>query len=99
MSAAARKKSDATVSKFQLNVINGILADANAVLGERRPLADFVSFEADDLPSTGDVSMIAAQYVETLEIIRCENIENHGSQRWYWRDQDNTPTVAPRARK
>ena len=99
MSAAARKKSDAPVSKFQLGAINGILADANAVLGERKPLANFVSFDADDLPVTGDVSMVAAQYVETLEVIRCENIDSFGGQRWYWRDEDQTPALAPRARK
>lgn len=99
MTAAVKRKADAPVTAFQLKLINGIITDANAVLGDRKPLSKFTEFEEDDLPVTGDISMVIAQYVETFEAIRCENIESIGTGRWFWKDSKSTPTVAPRARK
>ena len=99
ISAAVKRKSDAPVTKFQLKLINAIIADANAVLGERKPLAGFVHFDEDDLPVASDISMVVAQYVEILEIVRVDNITTTGGGRWFWNDRTLTPTSAPKARR
>lgn len=99
ITAAVRRRADAPVTKFQLKLINSVVSEANAVLGNRKPLSEFTEFEEDDIPTASDVSMVIAQYVEIFETIRCENIETMGSGRWFWKDIKSTPTVAPRARK
>lgn len=99
MTAAVKRKAEAAVTGFQLKLINSVLAEANALLKNDLPLAGFSQFDADDLPTAGDVSMVVGQYVEVFEKIRCENIQSYGSNRWIWKDGTATFTVAPRARK
>ena len=98
MTAAVKRKADAPVTSFQLKLINGVLSEANILLKSDLPLPGFTQFDADDLPTASDVSMVVGQYVEVFEKIRCENIQTYGS-RWVWKDEDKTVTVAPRARK
>lgn len=99
MTAAVKRKSDAPVTGFQLKLINSVLAEANILMKNNLPLLGFYQFDSDDLPTTGDVSMVVSQYVEVFEKIRCENIQSFGTGRWIWKDGMSTYTVAPRARK
>jgi hypothetical protein len=97
LGAAAKRKSTEPVTNFQLRLINLVLAKANALLGANKPIGDFEKFEPDDIPTVSDVSMVVAQYVESFEKIRCENIEKMFGN-WVWKGT-NIATVAPRARK
>jgi len=50
------------------------------VLGTKyKPFGHFNQFEADDLPSNSDVTMILAQYMEEAERYRSDHVVNtHG---------------------
>ena len=101
-SAAARKKPDAAVSGFQIRLINKVIGKANLILGTSKPFDDFEGFDEDDLPTVGDVSLVAGQYGECAEKIRCENIVRYGTNYWYWRignEVSNIATVPPRSRR
>jgi hypothetical protein len=99
MIAAVKRNAGSPVTSFQLKLINGVLAQANALLKDDLPFDGFSQFDMDDLPTAGDVSMVIAQYVEVFEKVRCENIAAYGNSRWHWKDGAGTFTVAPRARK
>ena len=75
ISAIGRKFPSDGVNKFKLRFINAILSEANDVLGdEYKPLSEFMSFDADDLPSNSDVTFILGQYIEEPERKRADNI-------------------------
>jgi hypothetical protein len=99
MSAAVKRKASEPVTGFQLKLINGVLAKANALLKEDKPFAGFTEFDLDDIPTAGDVSMVIAQYVESFEKLRCENIQKMYNGTWVWSDETSIVTVPPRARK
>jgi len=39
------------------------------------PFGDFESFNADDVPSTSDVALVLAQYMEEAERYRSDNVK------------------------
>lgn len=98
ITAAVKRRASEPVSNFQLNLINGVLAKANTILGAHKPVDNFEQFDADDIPTAADVSMIVSQYVEALEKVRCGHINKvYGT--WVWVDAPQIQTVPPRARK
>lgn len=99
ISAAVKRKPGEPVTVFQLRIINAVIAKANTLLGQERPIAEFEAFNSDDIPVFSDVAMIVSQYVEAFEKLRCENIHKNFDGTWIWTMAPNIQTVAPRARK
>lgn len=98
IAAAVKRKAGEPITPFQGKIINGVIERANGLLGNDRPIAEFEVFNLDDIPTASDVAMVAAQYVEAFEKIRCEHITKYPDG-WVWSDALNINTVPPRARK
>lgn len=72
----AKKAPNDAVNTFKLGLINRVVASANKVLGPNHlPFDDFAGFDADDLPSTSDVALVLAQYMEEAERYRSDNVK------------------------
>jgi hypothetical protein len=85
ISLLARKSANDGVNAFKLKLINKVLATANAVLGpSHRPFDDFEQFDADDIPSTSDVTMVLAQYLEEAERYRANFVTQLFGNKWYF---------------
>lgn len=75
ISLLAKKSPSDAVNTFKLQIINNVVAAANKVLGPNYlPLGEFESFDADAVPSTSDVAMVLAQYMEEAERYRSDNV-------------------------
>lgn len=75
ISQLAKKSPNDSLNKFKLDLINKVILSANAVLGDKyRPFDDFERFDADDVPTTSDVTMILSQYMEEVERYRSDNV-------------------------
>lgn len=86
ITALSKKSPNDGVNKFKLRLLNKILEDANLILDDsHRPFDDFTVFDVDTLPSNSDVAFILAQYLNCMENLRSENIQesNYGGS-WYW---------------
>lgn len=71
----AKKSPNDAVNPFKLKFINRILAMGNGVLGDKyKPFDEFDQFDSDDAPSTSDVTMVIAQYMEEAERFRSDNV-------------------------
>ena len=71
----AKKSPNDALNKFKLNLINKVLKMANDVLGRGYlPFSDFTQFDGDDVPTTSDVTMVLAQYMEEAERYRSDNV-------------------------
>jgi len=78
----AKKSPNDAVNTFKLGLINRVIQSANGVLGPSYlPFDDFAGFDVDDLPSTSDVAMVLAQYMEEAERYRSDNVR---TQYGYW---------------
>ena len=87
--ALSKKTPNATLNPFKLKIVNQALDEANNVLGKDfLPLRGFTQFEDQELPSNSDVSMVLAQYLEAMEVIRCRNIKRDSIGRWCWQVED-----------
>lgn len=74
---AKRSPNDA-VNTFKLNIINRVVKIGNDVLEPHYlPFDDFDGFNSDDIPSTSDVALVLAQYMEEAERYRSDNIRPH----------------------
>ncbi len=84
ISILAKKSPSDSLNPFKLKLINKVIEASNEILGEKyKPFDQFDQFEADDLPSNSDVTMILAQYMEEAERFRSDNvIRAHGS--WFY---------------
>ncbi len=82
--ALSKKSPNDAVNSFKLKFINRVLATGNDVLGDKyKPFDEFDQFDSDDAPSTSDVTMVIAQYMEEAERFRSDNVmNNYGS--WYY---------------
>jgi hypothetical protein len=90
----SKKSPNDAVNKFKLSYVNGIIKEANDVLGSSRlPLPGFEQFDADELPSNSDVVMVAAQYLEALDLLRSANITMHAGVRWKYLLEDSGENV------
>lgn len=79
----AKKSPNDAVNKFKLNLINRVLATGNDVLGVGyKPFEEFDQFDSDDAPTTSDVTMVIAQYMEETERFRSDNVRN---ERGIWK--------------
>jgi hypothetical protein len=100
ISLLARKSANDGVNAFKLRLINKVLATANAVLGpSHRPFDDFDQFDADDVPSTSDVTMVLAQYLEEAERYRANFVSELYDNKWVYviaGDVTDIPAGAPR---
>lgn len=84
ITALSKKKPNEAVNKFKLRFINQILENANQLLkGNYKPFADFEKFEEDEIPTTSDITMIFAQYLDSMEKLHSDNIK-YGQNNWYW---------------
>jgi hypothetical protein len=85
ISLLARKSANDGVNAFKLKLINRVLAAANTVLGpSHRPFDDFDQFDADDVPSTSDVTMVLAQYLEEAERYRANFVTEIYDNKWVY---------------
>jgi len=76
ISLLAKKSPNDGVNSFKLRLINRVVAAANEVLGpDYLPFGDFEAFDADDVPSTSDVALMLAQYMEEAERYRSDNVK------------------------
>jgi len=80
----SRKSPNDAVNKFKLKFINQLLVEANTLLKDSyKPLEGFDKFDEDELPTNSDVTMVFEQYLNCLEKLRGDNIEQKHSS-WYW---------------
>jgi hypothetical protein len=85
----AKKAPNGTLNPFKLKIVNQAIDDANGVLGQDfLPIRGFSQFTDEELPSNSDVSMVLAQYLEAMEVLRCRNIVRGSSGYWYWQVED-----------
>jgi len=102
VAALARKTPNDAVNKFKLGLINKVVQAANRLLNDAyRPFVDFDSFDENSLPTTSDVILILAQYLNCLEKYRADNIHFDGDL-WYWRtdrSQESIQTAPPKKLK
>lgn len=71
------------ISDFACSFLKSFLIDftIDAVLGPNYlPFGDFAEFESDDVPSTSDVALVLAQYIEEAERYRSDNVK-------YWQSK------------
>lgn len=87
-----KKSTTDAVNAFKLKFINTILTDANGLLKNARPLADFEQFEDESLPSNSDVTFILAQYAEALDLLRSQNIKRD-YRGWHYVIEDSSDTI------
>ncbi|KPM15897.1 MULTISPECIES: hypothetical protein [Citromicrobium] len=93
ISLLAKKAPSDGVNNFKLGLINKTIAVANDVLGAKyAPLDDFEGFDADDAPSTSDVTLVLAQYLEEAERYRADNIKSTHAG-WFYVLDGNVSTV------
>lgn len=85
ISALAKKSPNDSVNAFKLKMINKVIELGNVVLGDKyKPFADFDSFDGDDAPTTSDITMVLAQYIEEAERFRSDNVMTNGMGRWFY---------------
>jgi hypothetical protein len=85
MNTLSKKSPNDALNKFKLGLVNSVLKKANLLLGaERRPFADFESFDEAVIPSTSDVLVVVSQYLSAFEKLRAENIDDD-HEGWFWR--------------
>ncbi len=74
----SKKSPNDAVNAFKLKLINRVISDGNSILGDRyMPFDDFEQFDADDLPSNSDVTVVLSQYMEQAERFRSDNVVFH----------------------
>src|SRR5947199_10796192 len=84
MTSLAKKSPNDAVNSFKLGLINRVLEAGNGVLGEKyRPFPDFNVLDSEDVPSTSDVAIILAQYMEEAERYRSDNVRWHAGSWQY----------------
>lgn len=85
ISILAKKAPADSLNAFKLTLINNVIRVANEVLGAKyKPFDQFHQFEADDLPSNSDVTMILAQYMEEAERYRSDNVVADTYDSWVY---------------
>ena len=81
----AKKSPNDAVNPFKLKLVNKILEMGNVVLGKKyKPFDEFDLFDSDDAPTTSDVTMVMAQYIEEAERFRSDNVVQDEAGRWFY---------------
>ncbi len=102
ISSLSKKSQNDALNKFKLKFVNQILTEANALLGDSyKPFSDFTVFNEDDMPTNSDVALILTQYLNCLEKLRADNIEQEDTfpRKWYWKvngRRSKTETLTPK---
>lgn len=82
----SKKKPDDGINKFKLRLVNNVLDHANRILSKKyKPFSDFNLFDVDTIPTNSDVVTILAQYLNCMEKLRADHIENTGYNSWVWK--------------
>ncbi len=85
ISALSKKAPNDAVNKFKLKFINEVLSQSDGILtSQHKPFDEFKRFDEDDLPTNSDVALILSQYLNCMEELRVDNIEQPGGGGWYW---------------
>ncbi len=85
ISELSKKKPNDGINTFKLNLINKILKDANQLLNDNyKPFDDFETFDEDNLPSNSDITIVLSQYLNSMEILRCDNIVRSSGD-YFWK--------------
>lgn len=86
ITSLSKKSPNDGVNKFKLRLVNKVLEGANSLLDNaHKPFDDFSVFDEATLPSNSDVAFIIAQYLNCMENLRSENIQQQKhSIQWYW---------------
>ncbi len=80
----AKKSSTDGLNTFKLNLTNSALAAANKILGDKhQPVDGFTEFNADDIPSNSDATVVLAIYLEELERYRSDLLTFSSGRYWY----------------
>jgi hypothetical protein len=88
--ALTKKSANSPLNVFKLRIVNQAIADANGILGPATlPIRNFSQFEDVELPTNSDVSMVLAQYLEAMELLRVRNLRKDRMSRWYWIIEDS----------
>lgn len=83
--ALAKKSPSDSVNGFKLKLINKVIEMGNVVLGQDyKPFEEFDIFDSDDAPTTSDVTMVLAQYMEEAERFRSDNVRRNSTGRYYY---------------
>lgn len=91
----AKKSSTDGLNTFKLRLVNGSLAAANQILGdEHQPVEGFTQFDADDVPSNSDATVILAIYLEELERYRSD-LSTYERGRFLYTFEDGSELRAP----
>ncbi len=98
VTAASKKHPDKPVSKFKVELANGVLDTAKQVLGTSAPSLNFQQFDTDELPTNSDVSFVVSQFVECAEKVKAQNIRRINGV-WYWQISGTTTGIAAVAPK
>ena len=64
--ALSSKKPNDPLNNFKVKYVNQTLADANKVLGAKKPYKDFDHFCDEELPTNSDVLMMLSLYLDKL---------------------------------
>lgn len=97
ISTLAKKSPNDGVNTFKLKFVNLSLAAANDLLGTSyKPLDGFDQFDSDDVPTNSDATFVLTSYLEEIERMRADNIENVGG-RWAYilSDSEDWVRTAP----
>lgn len=85
----SKKKPDGPINKFKITLINQQLRKINSLLGEKYiPFEGFEVFEDENLPSASDVVFVLSQYLQSMDRMRFDNIEQVGAgirAEFYWK--------------
>ncbi|MEX4008256.1 hypothetical protein [Neoaquamicrobium sediminum] len=86
ISQLAKKSPNDGLNVFKLKLVNKVIASANDILeGDYKPFDDFEQFDADDVPTNSDVTMILTQYMDQTERFRSDHVGwSTSSYRWYY---------------
>jgi hypothetical protein len=93
-----KKSPNDGLNPFKLKVVNKVLESANMLLkGRYVPFDDFRQFNADDLPSNSDVTMMLAQYMEQAERYRSDHVAQDGMGRWHYKTNGHVTDIPAKA--
>ena len=94
ISALAKKSPNDGLNSFKLKFVNLALANANRLLGNNyKPMDGFEQFDADELPTNSDVTLILASYLEEIERMRADNIKESFDNDWMYVLSDSADKI------
>ena len=94
LTALAKKSPNDAVNTFKLRFVNTTISNCNALLAKKyKPFDNFDQFDTDDVPSNSDLTFIIAQYMQSLEKYRSDNIKTDSIGRWIYVLKDSNESI------